>query len=900
MSLFGLDRLLRPRSVAIVGASDREGSVGRALVDNVADAGFRGEVFYVNGRAPSVRGRATFADLDAIGRPVDLVAVASPPASVVEVVRAACRIRAGAAVILTAGLTRGPGSQCEAIACAARDAGLRVLGPNVFGVLSPHADLNASFASRSCLRGDLALVTQSGAVAAALIEWAGRRDLGFSGVVSLGDAIDVDVSDCLDHFALDRSTEAILLYVEQIADAKKFMSAARAAARAKPVVVVKGGRHAEGARAAATHTGALAGADEVYDAAFRRAGLLRVLDLDQLFVAAQVLGRRQRDHGDRLAILTNGGGLGVLAADRLIDEGGALAVLEASTLAELDKVLPGTWSRSNPVDIIGDAGPQRFSDALDILLAAREIDAVIVLQAATRLASQTATAKAVVEATGRAASRHVPAKPVLVSWLGGGGDTAALFDDAQIPRFETERDAVGGFLALTRRRKRQETLSATPARSEHVSRERRDRAERIVRAAIGDGRTWLDPLEICDLLGQFRIPTVPTVRAGAPDEAAAVARMLLATTDAVVLKIHSRAIQHKSDVDGVALDLASPDAVEAAAIDMLKRVRIVRPEARDAAFILQPMARRPAARELIAGLTQDPTFGPVVLVGRGGVGVEVYADRALGLPPLDDRLAAEMIDNTQVGRTLGGYRNVAAADRAAAEATLVALGELAEISGIVSVDLNPLVVDESGVLAVDARVAVGASAGRGLAIRPYPVDWERVLETRGGRRYPVRPIRAEDEDLVRSFLERIDDQDLRARFFAPVRRFDHGFLARLVQIDYGRAMAFVAEDSDGAAGVVRLHCDADFVTGEFAVLVRSDLKGSGLGWSLMTLMVDWANASSVKTIHGEVLASNAAMLDMCRDLGFRVMPGSDAGFRRVELELGVPAEVSQHLALCPC
>ena len=442
MSSFGLDRLFLPASVAVVGASDRRGSLGRSVLENLAGGGFRGRIVPVNPKHATVRGLTAFPSLRDIEGVVDLVVVCTPPAAVPAVIEDAAAIHAGATLVLTAGLSRGAGSQSETILNMARPHGVRVLGPNAFGLLSPHADLNASFAAGSAAKGDLALISQSGAVAAALVGWGSQRALGFSAVVSLGDALDVDVADCLDHFAGDRRTRAILLYVEAIKDAKKFMSSARAAARVKPVVVVKGGRHAEGAKAAATHTGALAGADEVYDAAFRRAGLLRVLDLDQLFAAAEVLGRRQWDRGDRLAILTNGGGVGVLAVDRHLDMGGTLAALSPKTLAALDRILPSTWSRANPVDVIGDADPQRFAGALELLLSAPEVDAVVALDVPTALASAEATARAVISTIEGAKAHSMPPKPVLASWLGAGPDIKQLFAVATIPNFETESEAI--------------------------------------------------------------------------------------------------------------------------------------------------------------------------------------------------------------------------------------------------------------------------------------------------------------------------------------------------------------------------------------------------------------------------------------------------------------------------
>ncbi|RXF73188.1 bifunctional acetate--CoA ligase family protein/GNAT family N-acetyltransferase [Hansschlegelia zhihuaiae] len=877
MSSFGLDRLFQPTSVAVVGASDRAGSLGRSVMANLVGGGFAGRIAPVNPRRATVGGLKACSSLRDLAGPIDLAVVCTPPTAVPSVIEDAAAIHAGAALILTAGVSRGSGSQSEVILDIARHHGLRLIGPNSFGLLAPHAALNASFAAGPAAKGDLALISQSGAVAAALVGWGSRRALGFSAVVSLGDALDVDVADCLDHFAGDRRSRAILLYVEAITDAKKFMSAARAAARVKPVVVVKGGRHAAGARAAATHTGALAGADEVYEAAFRRAGLLRVLDLDQLFAAAEVLGRRQWDRGDRLAILTNGGGVGVLAVDRHLDMGGKLAALSTETLASLDKALPATWSRANPVDIIGDADAQRFSSAIEILLAAHEVDAIVALEAPTALAAAETTAKSVVAAVEASKSRAMPVKPVLASWLGAGPDIQKIFAEAKIPHFETESDAIAAFDYLTRHRRAQAALHATPTAAPFDQRPYVEAIQRMIRSALAEGRAWLDPVEAASLLKAFRIPMVESVEASTAGEAAVAARQLLLNAEAVALKIRSRLIVHKSDVGGVCLDLKTPAQVELAATDMLARVRLACPEVNDAGFLLQPMVRRGEARELIAGLSDDPTFGPVILFGRGGVGVEVYRDTALGLPPLDQPLAADLIDQTEVGRTLAAYRDVPAADRKAVESVLVALGEIASaLPEVRSIDLNPLLADAGGVLAVDARIAIAGSDASRMVIRPYPLHWTRTLKTLAGDSYVARPLRAEDEVLIGRLLAAVEPDDLRMRFFAPVRHLEHGFLTRLVHLDYARAIAFVALAADGeAAGVVRLHCDADHKAGEFAILVRSDLKGRGVGWALMQLMLEWARSENIATVWGDVLKANVEMSAMCRELGFVAIAGGD-------------------------
>jgi acetyltransferase len=768
---------------------------------------------------------------------------------------------------------------------------LRLVGPNCLGVMVPGAKLNASFASRSPQPGDLALISQSGAVVAGLVEWAAERQVGFSGVISVGDKIDVDFADCLDYFAADRATRAILLYIESVADARKFMSAARAAARTKPVVVIKSGRHAQGARAAATHTGALAGADAVYGAAFRRAGLLRVLDLDQLFSAAETLGRQKPFAGKRLAILTNGGGVGVLAVDRLVDFGGSLAALSPETLARLDGLLPKTWSRANPVDIIGDADAGRYAASLETLLADPQNDGVLVLNVPTALASASDAARAVVEVVQRYRTANFRAKPVFAVWLGEDPTAADAFETARIPHFATEVDAVRGFMHLVRYSEAQEALMETPDSLPKDFVPDTLTARAIVERAVGEGRRWLDPLETNGLLRAYGIPVAPVTLAETAEAAAEAARPILAEGGTVAVKILSPDIVHKSDIGGVKLDLTSEDAVRRAAADTLERAARLKPGARITGVTVQPMVRRPKARELIAGIADDPTFGPVIVFGRGGTAVEIINDKALALPPLDLRLAGDLIERTQVARILKAYRDVPAADEQAVALVLVKLAHLAaDLPEVRELDINPFLADQSGVIAVDARVAVapetGTRKGQGhprFAVRPYPKEWERRLTARDGREVFVRPVRPEDEELFVAFLEQVTNEDLRLRFFAPVRDVSHAFLARLIQIDYARAVAFIAIDAATGEmlGVVRLHADSNHETGEYAILMRSDQKGLGLGWELMRLMIEWAKADGLRAVEGQVLRENTTMLAMCRGLGFAIR--SDPGDRDIQI-----------------
>jgi len=761
MSTYRLDQLFAPRSVAVIGASPRAGSLGLTFLHNLVQGGFAGPVHPVNPHHREIEGRTCFASISKLPEVPDLIVVAVPPPNVPGVIEEAGRCGVAAAVIATSGLGYGPGSLSEEVRLAARRHGLRLVGPNCIGVIAPRAKLNASFAARGALAGDLALVSQSGAVAAGLVEWAAQRNVGFSAIVSLGDKIDVDFSDCLDYFSRDAGTRAILLYIESIDNAQKFMSAARAAARTKPVVAIKAGRHAQGAQAAATHTGAMAGSDAVFEAAFRRAGVLRVLDLDQLFAAAETLGRQKPFPGNRLAVLTNGGGVGVLAVDRLIDLGGTLAGLSDETRRKLDAVLPATWSRSNPVDIIGDADPARYAVALEALLTDPDNDAILILNVPTAVTDAPKAAAAIADTVRRARANGFVQKPVFAAWIGEDPESARVFEELRIPHFATEADAVRGFMQLVRYREAQTELMETPDSLPKDFVPDTAAAQAIVKGVLAENRHWLDPLETNALLRAYDIPVAPVHLARTPDEAAAAARPIIAEGGTVAVKILSPDIVHKSDIGGVKLDLTTEEAVRKAAIDIFERAARLRPEAVVKGVTVQPMVRRAKARELIVGLADDPSFGPVVLFGRGGTAVEVINDKALALPPLDLKLAHDLISRTRVSRILKGYRDVPAADERAIALVLVKIAQLsADLPDIREIDINPLLADQDGVIAVDARIAVAAETrkARGhprFAVRPYPKEWERVVALRNGREAFVRPVRPEDEEEFRRFFEQV-------------------------------------------------------------------------------------------------------------------------------------------------
>ena len=881
MSTYRLDSIFRPRAVAVVGSQSRPRSVGRAVVENLLASGFSGPIGLVNKHPSPMDGVATVRHLHELPWTPDLVVIATPAATVPQLAAEAAAKGAAAVVVLTAAMGSGPGSPAAQLEALTREKGLRVLGPNCLGVIAPHARLNASLASRFPKAGDLALISQSGAISGGLVEWSMSQPVGFSAVVSLGDALDVDFADLLDYFATDSRTRAILLYVEAIRDARKFMSAARAAARTKPVVVVKSGHGGspQVTPAGSTHTQNLARPNAVYGAAFRRAGLLRVRSLHELFAAARTLGQVRPFQGRRLAILTNGGGVGALSVDHLYEQGGSLATLSEATRDALDRILPVGWSRTNPVDLLTDIDADRYAATIDALLADPGNDALLAVNVPTVLSSSSEAAHAVTRVLSQRPG-HGTRKPVFTVWLGNDPQAEAVLDAAQVPRYPNESDAVAGFMHLVRHREVQAALMETPPSLPEDFSPDVALARTLVDSALDAGQTWLDPLATTQLLAAYGIPMAPLWRADDAEDAARIAAPLLAEGATVAVKILSPDIPHKSDVDGVRLNLANANAVREAAAGILQRARERRPEARIEGVLVQPTVLRPKARELIAGIADDPVFGPVIAFGRGGTAVEVINDQAVALPPLDLRLAHELIARTRVSRVLKAYRDVPAADERAVALVLVKLAQLAaDIPEIQQLDINPLLADREGVVAVDARIAVARGRalhkGRGhprFAIFPYPKEWERTIELADGQPALVRPVRPEDDAMFREFFTHVTDEDLRLRFFQSVRHFSHEFIARLTQLDYARSIALVAihPQTHEMLGAVRLHADANYEKGEYGILVRSDLKGHGIGWKLMQIMIEYARWLGLKVIEGQVLRENRTMLAMCESLGFTV------------------------------
>jgi acetyltransferase len=702
---------------------------------------------------------------------------------------------------------------------------------------------------------------------------------------------DVDFGDMLDYLAADASTDAVLLYIESVTNARKFMSAARRCARLKPVIVVKSGRHSEGAAAARSHTGALAGSDAVADAAFRRAGLLRVKSIDDLFGALEALSSRQELVGERLAILTNGGGAGVLATDHLIDEGGVLATLSPETVEALGAVLPGNWSHANPVDIIGDADAARYAAATEALLADAGTDALLVLNCPVAVASSTESARAVgaAVATARASGSR---KPVYTAWLGDQSVSEArnAMDAAGLPVFSTPESAVTAFMHQVRRQKLQDLLMEAPKAGEGEEHGGREGVRQIISNALSAEREWLTAQEANAVLKAYGIPIVEMRVAMTPDEAAKIATTL---GFPVAIKIMSPDIIHKSDVGAVVLNLKDGPAVSRAAATMLLRLADAQPEARVDGFLVQPMASRPGAHELIVGLSEDPLFGPVLMFGQGGVSVEVVKDQALALPPLNEVLVRDLIGRTRVSRLLRGYRNRPPANQDAIVKAVLAIQALAvDIPEIKELDINPLWANEQGVLALDARIRIAREARLGttrFAIRPWPADLVRQITDRDGRPYLMRPIRPEDAPALQASIADSNPEDIRLRFFQALQQLPDSLAKRLTQIDYDREMAFVVFDEAAVpaegVGVVRLSLDPDRTRGEYAIIVRRDRHGTGLGFRMMQEIIAYARSQGVKQVFGDVLSENAPMLAMAEELGFRRESSPEPGVTEVLLDL---------------
>ncbi|MEA2009723.1 MAG: bifunctional acetate--CoA ligase family protein/GNAT family N-acetyltransferase [Actinomycetota bacterium] len=877
-----LKALFAPSSVVMFGASDRADSVGEIVFRNLLEGGFDGEIYAVNPAHDEIQGQTAYPDLESIDRPIDLAVVATPAKTVPAIVEDCGKHGIKAMIILSAGFREvgGPGRALERkVVDLARSYGIRFLGPNCLGLIRPSIGLNATFGNNDAAEGGIALVAQSGALCTAILDWAENRDVAFSAVVSTGIGADLGFGDILDYLASDPKTQSIILYIEGVQDARRFMSGMRAAARAKPVIVIKAGRHSEGAAASMSHTGAIVGGDEAFSAAVSRSGVVRVDTISQVFAAAGTLSSRYRSSGHRIAIVTNAGGPAVLAADHFADIDLELADLGKETIDRLNAALPSTWSRRNPVDIIGDAPPERYEEAIDICLQDPDVDGVIVILTPQAMTRPLEVAEAVVDA-----ADHND-KPIVASWMGGRQVDAArqAFRQAKIPTFNTPEAAVDAFHYLASYRSNQKLLLQTPERLPlHHEEPNTEAARLIIENALVEKRSVLTEPESMAILDAFRIPTVRNGIARSAEEA-----LILAVSMGfpVAMKIYSEDISHKSDVGGVELSIQNATDVRGAYIDVMARVHKARPDADLQGVTVEQMRRTPSAREVMIGVINDPVFGPVISFGLGGTWVEVMEDIAVALPPLNERLAKNLIMRTKIAGLLGEFRNLPAANVDALVDVLLRVSNMTcELPWLQEMDINPLFIDEHGAVAVDARIAVGiphpsTDPYHHMAIHPYPSDLETHFQLPDGTDVTIRPIRPEDAEIEADFVRDLSDEAKYFRFMHALDELTPEMLVRFTQIDYDREMALIATTSEDGRevehGVVRYVTNPDRTSCEFALVISEEMRGHGIGQRMLKRLMEIALSRGLDTMEGEVLAENRRMLDMVKSMGFQIQTSSD-------------------------
>jgi acetyltransferase len=885
-----LTPLFAPSSIAVVGATERPDAVGRLVFENILASGFKGEVVPVNPRHETVLGRPCVGSLADLERPVDLAVIITPSRSVPEIIEAAGRKKVRSAVIISSGFTDGAGKATPLMLSVlnhARLYKLRILGPNCLGVIRPEIHLHVAYNRTTARPGNIALVSQSNALTNAFLDWANANDVGFSSVISLGDASDVKFGEALDFLVWDNHTDSILLYIEGIYDRRRFISALRAAARVKPVIVVKTGRDKGGYRAAVTHSGALVGNDEVFDAVLRRAGAVRVRNIAQIFAASRALTTTSRFTGNRLAVVSNGGGPGVLAADAATDVGVRVSELVPETIEKLNGVLPAKWSHGNPIDLCGEATVEHYRAAVAACLEDRNADGVLVILAPQAATRPLETAEAVIELAGKTR------KPLFTCWMGEDQirSSKQAFARAKVASFRTPEAAVEVFSHLATYLANQRLLMQVPnSMVQDENRPDTEGARILIETALSEKRNVLTEMESKALLAAFRIPVARTTVARTVSEALVTAEQL---GFPVAMKVNSREVAHKSDVGGVRLNVSSASEVRGAFNGILAKVAEAKPEAQLDGVAIQPMYHKPNGRELMVGVTTDSLFGPVITFGPGGVMVEVMGDRAVALPPLNHVLARDMIERTRISQTLGEFRNMPPISMAALDHVLLRVSEMVcELPWLRELDINPLIVDEDGVVAVDARVVVGfpplesASRYSHMAIYPYPVHLVQHWQLADGTPVTIRPIRPEDAEMHQNFVRGLSEETKYFRFMSTLHELTPKLLVRFTQIDYDREMALLAvmenNGVDVELGVARYVINPDADSCEFALVVGDEWAGKGIGSKLMINLMEVGRDKGLHTIEGDVLGNNPNMLKLMTALGFAITTSDeDPSLKRV-------------------
>ncbi len=875
-----LNQLFAPRSVAVFGASNSPDGVGTLVFRNLLDAGFKGTVYPINPKYEKVQDHQSYPNLTELNKSIDLAVIATPAPTVPSILQQCGEHGVKGVVILSNGFAeggaRGQRLQKDSVDIA-RQYGMHIIGPNCLGIMRPLAGLNATFTRNKAVPGNLALVSQSGGMCTAILDWAAARQIGFSTVVNLGDAADVDFGDVLDFLALDPKTDSILLYIESVHDARGFMSGLRTASRMKPVVVLKAGRNEEGSRAVSSHTGAIVGSNAAFDAALERAGAVRVDTITQLFSAAQILSSGLRINQNRLLIITNGGGPGVMAADRVSETGLRLATLGSKTITELNKVLPYTWSHGNPVDILGDATPERYAAVMNLCMQDENVDGILVMLTPQAVTDPVGVAK-VIGGFCKDSKKSKTCKPILACWMGDSQVVAGrtVLSEHNVPHFRTPEAAVEAFSYLLHYRNNQKMLMQVPPSVPEQEREPDIQGARlIIESVLAEGRRSLSTTESRAILSAFRIPAVPTILTRSPAEALVAAESL---GFPVVMKISSPDVLHKSDVNGVRLNVANAHAVRSVYQELVEATRLSRPEARIEGVTIERMYQSSSARELMIGVVRDPVFGPVISFGMGGTMVEVHRDYAVALPPLNDYMIKKTICRTRVAKLLVNFRNMPSINFEALWKVMQRVSELVcELPEIVEMDINPLVADANGVIAVDARFTINyppVTARRydHMAIHPYPNDLVKRMQLPDGTDIVIRPIRPEDAEMEQEFVRNLSKESRYMRFMQALRELTPDMLVRLTQIDYDREVAFLAltkqDGKEVEMGVARYAINPDKSSCEFALVIGDAFQNRGLGNVLMQVLIDTARNKGLRYVDGEVLAHNTGMLKLMQRLGF--------------------------------
>jgi acetyltransferase len=879
MSIRNLDKIFKPRRIAVVGASNNPASVGYTVLKNLVGSGFQGVVYPVNPKHEAVQGIQAYPSVKDLPKTPDLAVICTPARTVPDIVRECGEAGILGLIIISAGFKEAgeEGKELERRLReeVARFEGMRVIGPNCLGIIVPGLNLNASFAGATPKPGHVAFISQSGALCTSVLDWALEEGVGFSHFVSIGNMLDVDFGDLIDYFGEDPNTQSIILYIESISDAREFMSAARAFARTKPIVAYKAGRFAESAKAAASHTGAMAGEDAVYDAAFQRAGVVRVLEIGDVFDSAELIARVRPPLGANLAIITNAGGPGVMATDALIARHGQLAALSQETVGKLNEVLPPFWSHGNPVDVLGDAPPERYAEATRIVLDDPGVDAALVILTPQAMTDATGTARVIAELAGEVR------KPILAAWMGGPAvqEGIRILNQAGVATYLTPEQAVRAFMHLVHYGRNLEMLYQTPREVPVRFSVDREEVRKKFLEIFASGPSILTEETSKELLSAYGIPVTEPRPARSPDEAVELAEEL---GYPVVLKVWSPQITHKTDVGGVVLNLRSAKAVREAFTRIVSRAKEKRPDAEVLGVTVQPMVTAREGFEMILGAKKDPTFGTVIMAGMGGVAAEVFRDRALGLPPLNERLAFRMLESLRSWKLLSGYRGKPGANIDKLIEILMRFSYLvADFPEIKELDINPLLATPEEVIALDARVVVDKELlGRKvrpyshLVIRPYPEGYEREITLRDGTKVLLRPIRPEDEPLWHEMLASSSRESIRQRFRYIFKETTHQMAIPYCFIDYDREMAIVAileEDGEPKmAGVGRMVSDPDRETAEYAVFVADPWQNRGLGGALTDYSLEIARSWGIKVVRAETTPDNYRMIAIFRDRGFSI------------------------------